>query len=1076
MVEIVSDVEHRPGVLPLLQFALTELFERSDGRRLTRDGYAAIGGAIGALGRRADEAWRSLDAEEREIARHVLLDLVDLAESGVATGRRVPRAELELLAADGDDGRVGAVLDDLGRGGLLTFDLDPVTGAPTVEIAHEALLVHWSRLADWIDDLRDDLRLRRRLADATDEWEASGRSPGYLAGGTKLERFEAWAHGTRLHLTAGEQAYLAASAGERMRLRRRVRFVRSSIAAVVVIAFVLTGGLWAAVAGRAQAEQEQAAIASARELSVASIGASGDLRLLLALEAAVATVGRGYVVEEAYDALQWALQDARVPFPAADLPVGVRAAPDGPRGAFLLSPGELMRLASDAARRTLSPDECRAYLHADACPPVRPPAGDAALGVRTVNGVVPAESLAVGAMVGTTVRVLSELPTDVSPLLASVERSGITIRWTAGADGDLLAAADSSALPDVAIVARPSSAGTAARRGLLVDLAGRADLAAAGDAAGPYLMGLGRRSPATADDPSGQYGVPIAASVDGLLWYPVAAFAKAGYEAPATAAELDELVRRLRADGRVPWCFGVDASSPTETAAAAWVEALYLEDQGVTAYDRWAAGETPFETPAMHVAFEAFGRRLIGPGNVFRDLDSALLTPERIAALPMVATDPPGCWLYRGSSADVRGLAPRAASVPFPGEAASRPLLGRVYEVVALRDRPEVRRLVQALVGAEFATGLARSGCDAGIFALQGVMPADCASAVVAGTLRAAIADGTFRARAVDTVPGDVGPAFESDVAEYLRSSSITGVDSSLRGFSADDAWDEVTCRRLAVTRPAEHRSPPAKRSQSAGGEDRGTRRAAERPARTRRAGGANNDHDVLGDRPRRRRLRGQPRRDTDDADHAAAHRDRPRHAVRGRSGEPDRRQRPGHLRRLDVRLHRADRHPVPGQHDDRVRPRHLRQGRLDRHHRHQERHHGGPARRSGQPRRRRGHAVVRLPRQSHVLRGRRQGRVPRRALGHQPDGGPGGSGRQAVRHVPGDVPADAARPTRGRPNDPARRRGGHIADPEPRALTHPSTSWRAAAPTAISSPPATAPGLAVQAAAAMRPGRIRTT
>ena len=78
---------------------------------------------------------------------------------------------------------MGAVLDDLGRGGLLTFDLDRVIGAPTVEIAHEALLVHWSRLADWIEDLRDDLRLRRRLADATGEWEAAGRAPGYLAAG-----------------------------------------------------------------------------------------------------------------------------------------------------------------------------------------------------------------------------------------------------------------------------------------------------------------------------------------------------------------------------------------------------------------------------------------------------------------------------------------------------------------------------------------------------------------------------------------------------------------------------------------------------------------------------------------------------------------------------------------------------------------------------------------------------------------------------------------------------------------------------------------------------------------------------
>ncbi len=85
--EMINEVEHRPGVLPLLQYALTELFDRSDGRRLTREGYAAIGGATAALGRRAEEAWRSLDAMEREVAQQVLLRLVAANDGGVATIR-----------------------------------------------------------------------------------------------------------------------------------------------------------------------------------------------------------------------------------------------------------------------------------------------------------------------------------------------------------------------------------------------------------------------------------------------------------------------------------------------------------------------------------------------------------------------------------------------------------------------------------------------------------------------------------------------------------------------------------------------------------------------------------------------------------------------------------------------------------------------------------------------------------------------------------------------------------------------------------------------------------------------------
>ena len=58
--DIMHDVGDQPGALPLLQYALTGLFEQRDGRRLTHAGYQAIGGVLGALGRRAEEVFTSL--------------------------------------------------------------------------------------------------------------------------------------------------------------------------------------------------------------------------------------------------------------------------------------------------------------------------------------------------------------------------------------------------------------------------------------------------------------------------------------------------------------------------------------------------------------------------------------------------------------------------------------------------------------------------------------------------------------------------------------------------------------------------------------------------------------------------------------------------------------------------------------------------------------------------------------------------------------------------------------------------------------------------------------------------------
>ncbi|MCA9915528.1 MAG: protein kinase, partial [Anaerolineae bacterium] len=75
---IVGEMNYQAGALPLLQYALTELFERRDGRRLTNQAYHEIGGAVGALAKRADEVYLSLDAVGQEFTRQMFLRLVTL--------------------------------------------------------------------------------------------------------------------------------------------------------------------------------------------------------------------------------------------------------------------------------------------------------------------------------------------------------------------------------------------------------------------------------------------------------------------------------------------------------------------------------------------------------------------------------------------------------------------------------------------------------------------------------------------------------------------------------------------------------------------------------------------------------------------------------------------------------------------------------------------------------------------------------------------------------------------------------------------------------------------------------------
>src|SRR6185436_12961783 len=77
---ILNDLGEQPGILPLLQYALTELYERREGLTLTLAAYQGMGGVLGALARRADEIYTTLDPAACELARQMFLRLITLGE------------------------------------------------------------------------------------------------------------------------------------------------------------------------------------------------------------------------------------------------------------------------------------------------------------------------------------------------------------------------------------------------------------------------------------------------------------------------------------------------------------------------------------------------------------------------------------------------------------------------------------------------------------------------------------------------------------------------------------------------------------------------------------------------------------------------------------------------------------------------------------------------------------------------------------------------------------------------------------------------------------------------------------
>ncbi len=309
---IIDDVREQPGALPLLQYALTELFERRDGALLTNAAYLDIGGTLGALAKRAEEVYRRFNEPGQNMARQMFLRLVTLGEGQEDTRRRILQSELLTM---GDREIVEDVIDRFGRYRLLTFDRDEATRSSTVEVAHEALIRRWERLREWLTESRQDVRMERELLHAATDWEASKQDSSYLMQGNRLLTFEEWMESATLLFNKLEIEFMSASlaarderdAMERARQERErelerqkarnMRIAAGIFAAAAVVAVILS---LFAFDQRNQAEQQRVIADEQREradeqrliavdaMNVAEINERKNLSLSLAANARTA--------------------------------------------------------------------------------------------------------------------------------------------------------------------------------------------------------------------------------------------------------------------------------------------------------------------------------------------------------------------------------------------------------------------------------------------------------------------------------------------------------------------------------------------------------------------------------------------------------------------------------------------------------------------------------------------------------------------------------------------------------------------------------------------------------------------
>jgi WD40 repeat protein/tRNA A-37 threonylcarbamoyl transferase component Bud32/energy-coupling factor transporter ATP-binding protein EcfA2 len=250
-------VGEEPGDLPLLEFALTQLWEWREGALLTHEAYDRMGGVEQALARYADDVFEGLSPAEQEAAHTVLVQLVQPGEGTAHTRRIATRAEV---------GEANwALVGRLATARLVVTGRPEADGEETVELVHEALITRWGRMREWMEADHAFRAWQERLRAAMRQWEASGRDEGALLRGGPLMEAREWSAG-HWRLSGAETAFIdasnaAADALERERsasLRRERRQAQALRVGAGLLAVALVGAVvLAVIAGRDRNEAER---------------------------------------------------------------------------------------------------------------------------------------------------------------------------------------------------------------------------------------------------------------------------------------------------------------------------------------------------------------------------------------------------------------------------------------------------------------------------------------------------------------------------------------------------------------------------------------------------------------------------------------------------------------------------------------------------------------------------------------------------------------------------------------------------------------------------------------------------
>lgn len=283
-------------------------------------------------------------------------------------------------------------------------------------------------------------------------------------------------------------------------------------------------------------------------------------------------------------------------------------------------------------------------------------------------------------------------------------------------------------------------------------------------------------------------GLPVKADPKTLIWYSPKQFEAAGYTVPTTWEELDALVEKMVADGRVPWSMGMESGDATGWTGTDFIQDILLVKQGPDYVNNIINGTVAYDDAGVREAYEIYGKWATDPAYTVAGAEGTVSTGFNDAILKVFSDTPEAMMVKQSGFAGGTILGTYSNLVygtdfDFFGVPGAQGLQGGSDWLMAFNDTPAVRSLIKYLSSDKGGQTWAQVGFDLTPNAAGATAYVDPQLLKKAEILSSAK---NFTADIGDSIPGGFGSAEFKGITDFVNGGDLDVVLASIAAAQKD--------------------------------------------------------------------------------------------------------------------------------------------------------------------------------------------------------------------------------------------------------------------------------------------------